>query len=121
MLAFAPSVSRGALGPLRTFATAAAIAVVVFHLAPEAFESLGVLTVPLFLLGLFLPTAAHWSRALVLRGRPESPESSARVKLEVSYLGLLVHHVGDGVGLGTYSGPSHAGHPHLDVLVALAA
>src|SRR5262249_13028658 len=35
------------------------------------------------------------------------------------YVGLLLHHVGDGFGIGLYAGPMHAGHDHYDVLAAL--
>jgi uncharacterized membrane protein YraQ (UPF0718 family) len=40
--------------------------------------------------------------------------------LELGYIGLLLHHVGDGIGLGLYAGPLHEGHHHYDVLAALA-
>jgi uncharacterized membrane protein YraQ (UPF0718 family) len=40
--------------------------------------------------------------------------------LELGFVGLLLHSIGDGVGLGLYAGPLHAGHGHYDVLFAIA-
>ena len=40
--------------------------------------------------------------------------------LEIGYVGLLLHKIGDGLGLGTYLSPLHAGHAHLDAVFAIA-
>ena len=40
--------------------------------------------------------------------------------LELGYGALLLHKIGDGVGLALFSGPAHAGHGHYDVLLAIA-
>lgn len=39
--------------------------------------------------------------------------------LELGFAGLLLHTVGDGIALGTYTGPLHADHIHFDVLFAV--
>src|SRR5450432_4844357 len=114
-LSFAPS-SRGLLGYMRTFATLAALAVVVTHLLPEALHELGPLSLLLFLAGWFTPALAHFIGQRSTRGR------SAHAVLEAGYWGLVVHHVADGIGLGTYTRlPTEQGGTHLDVVLALAA
>src|SRR6188768_1149509 len=45
---------------MRTFATLAAVAVVVTHLLPEALRELGPLSMLLFLAGWFAPALAHF-------------------------------------------------------------
>jgi hypothetical protein len=113
-LSFAPA-SRGLLGYMRTFATLAALAVVVTHLLPEALHALGPLSILLFLAGWFAPVLAHLVGQKTTQGRP------AHAVLEAGYWGLVVHHVADGIGLGTYTRLPSAGGSHLDVIVALAA
>lgn len=113
-LSFAPT-SRGLLGYMRTFATLAAVAVVVTHLLPEALHDLGPLSILLFLVGWFTPALAHFVGQRSTSGRP------AHAVLEAGYWGLIVHHVADGIGLGTYTRLPSAGGSHLDVIVALAA
>jgi hypothetical protein len=41
--------------------------------------------------------------------------------LELSYWGLMIHKLGDGFALATFSGDGQAGHHHGDVLTAIAA
>jgi len=102
-----------AVGPLRTLALAAALTVVFTHLLPEAFSELGLPALVLFTATVALPA---WLR-LVTRlagGR----EHHGHAGLGLGYLGLLVHHVGDGLGLGAYGDQSNGA--HVDVLLALA-
>ena len=114
-LSFVPSSSRGLLGYMRTFATLAAVAVVFTHLLPEALHELGSLSILLFFVGWFTPALAHFIGQRSTSGRP------AHAVLEAGYWGLVVHHVADGIGLGTYTRlPADQG-SHLDVIVALAA
>jgi hypothetical protein len=114
-LSFVPTTSRAMLGYMRTFATLAAVAVVVTHLLPEAVHELGPLSIVLFLAGWFTPALAHFIGQRSTRGR------TAHAVLEAGYWGLVVHHVADGIGLGTYTRlPAEQG-SHLDVIVALAA
>ena len=111
-LSFAPA-SRGLLGYMRTFATLAAVAVVITHLLPEALYELGPSSILLFLAGWFAPTLAHFVGQRSTHGRPAS------AVLEAGYWGLIAHHVADGIGLGTYTRLPEGS--HLDVIVALAA
>lgn len=114
-LSFVPSTSRAVLGYMRTFATLAAVAVVVTHLLPEALRELGPLSILLFLAGWFAPALAHFIGQRSTSGRTQ------HAVLEAGYWGLVVHHVADGIGLGAYTRlPSEQG-SHLDVIVALAA
>ncbi|HEY5372237.1 MAG TPA: hypothetical protein VIK01_01060 [Polyangiaceae bacterium] len=114
-LSFVPTTSRAALGYMRTFATLAAVAVVVTHLLPEALHELGPLSILLFFAGWFAPRLAHFVGQRSTSGRP------AHAVLEAGYWGLVVHHVADGIGLGTYMRlPADQG-SHLDVVIALAA
>jgi hypothetical protein len=114
-LSFVPSASRGLLGYMRTFATLSAVAVVMTHLLPEALHELGALSLLLFLMGWFAPALAHFVGQRSTSGRP------AHAVLEAGYWGLIVHHVADGIGLGTYTRLPAAEGSHLDVVVALAA
>jgi uncharacterized membrane protein YraQ (UPF0718 family) len=110
----APPGLQRVVGPLRTFALTAALAVAGTHLLPEAFAELGPSGVGVFALGLAFPSLTRLVRSfLVPRGR-----SARDGALEFGYVGLLVHHVADGMGLGAYGGA--AGHVNLDVLLALA-
>ncbi len=114
-LSFVPSTSRVVLGYMRTFATLAAVAVVVTHLLPEALRELGPLSILLFFAGWFTPALAHFVGQRSTRGR------AAHAVLEAGYWGLVVHHVADGIGLGTYTRlPADQG-SHVDVVLALAA
>ena len=114
-LSFVPTTSRAVLGYMRTFATLAAVAVVVTHLLPEALRELGPLSILLFLAGWFAPALAHFVGQRSTSGRAQ------HAVLEAGYWGLVVHHVADGIGLGAYTRlPADQG-SHLDVIVALAA
>lgn len=114
-LSFVPGTSRGLLGYMRTFATLAALAVVLTHLLPEALRDLGPISILLFLAGWFGPLLAHFV------GRRSTSGRAQHAVLEAGYWGLIVHHVADGIGLGTYTRlPADHG-SHLDVIIALAA
>jgi hypothetical protein len=114
-LSFVSATSRGWLGYMRTFATLAAVAVVVTHLLPEALRELGPLSILLFLAGWFAPMLAHFV------GRRSTSGRAQHAVLEAGYWGLVAHHVADGIGLGAYTRlPADQG-SHLDVIVALAA
>jgi hypothetical protein len=91
------------------------VAVVVTHLLPEALRELGPLSILLFFAGWFAPALAHFVGQRSTRGR------AAHAVLEAGYWGLVVHHVADGIGLGTYTRLPAAEGSHLDVIVALAA
>lgn len=100
---------------LATFALASAMVVVLAQLLPDALAEIGLAALALFAAGAIAPTVIE--KLAAKRG-------VARVDrwgLELGYAALLVHKVGDGIGLGTYGGEHHAGHGHLDVLLAIGA
>lgn len=102
------------LGPLRTFALASALAVVLAQLLPEALGEIGVWAILVFLGSLALPS-------LLGRASAKLGKANGAVGLELGYAGLVVHKIADGVGLGAYGGEHHAGHSHVDIMAALAA
>lgn len=115
LLGLAPTASRRALGPLRTLALTAVIAVVALHLLPEALGELGALGLGVFAAGLALPRWLTW-----ISGRASGHGAQEKLGLELGFWGLLVHHVGDGLALGAYSRvDSRSAHSHADVLFAL--
>jgi hypothetical protein len=114
LLGLLPSGRARLAGPLRTFALAAALTVVVTHLLPEAFAELGAPALFVFAAVTAVPA---WARVV---GRLAGGGAHSHAGLTAGYLGLLVHHVGDGLGLGAYGElPGGAG-AHADVLLALA-
>lgn len=115
LLGLVPPGKAGIVGPLRTFALAAALTVVLTHLLPEALEELGASAVLLVAAAAALPA---WWR--MLTGLGTHSHAPGHAGLIAGYLGLLVHHVGDGVGLGAYSQLPGGALAHVDVLLALA-
>jgi hypothetical protein len=113
LLGLLPAGRARLAGPLRSFALAAALTVVVTHLLPEAFVELGAPALFVFAAATALPA---WAR--VVGGLVGGEHSHAGLK--AGYLGLLGHHVGDGLGLGAYGNAADSGHTHADVLLALA-
>jgi hypothetical protein len=107
------------LGLLRTFAATAAAAVVLTHLLPDALASVGLWGGAAFLVGLLGPLALHpLTERLASRN---SALSKSRLALEAGFIGLLVHHVGDGLGIGAYAALPGGVLAHLDVILALIA
>jgi hypothetical protein len=107
------------LGLLRTFAATAAAAVVLTHLLPDALHGAGLWGAAAFLVGLLGPLALHQVPALLAARR--SDLSPSRLALEAGFIGLLVHHVGDGLGIGAYAALPGGVMAHLDVILALIA
>ncbi|MGB5193076.1 MAG: hypothetical protein WBN70_08840 [Polyangiales bacterium] len=104
------------LDAVRTFAIVSAIAVVVGRLIPDAMSTAG----PRVLIAVAAAFLAPW---LIERAAQEDPEHdhSSTKGLELSYWGLMLHKLGDGVALGSFTGAAHAGHHHGDTLTAIAA
>ena len=117
-LGLVPTGRTRVAGPLRTFALSAALTVVLLHLLPEAFAELGTVALLLFAATSVFPT---WQR--LVHGLFGSNDDGAGVHggLVAGYVGLLVHHVGDGLGLGAYSALPGGAREHADVMLALAA
>ncbi|MFW2389568.1 MAG: hypothetical protein ACN4G0_14605, partial [Polyangiales bacterium] len=103
------------LDAIRTFAIVSSVAVVVGRLIPDAVSAGG----PLVLIAVAVAFLAPW---LIERAAHEDPEHdhSSTMGLELSYWGLMVHKLGDGLALGSFTGEAHAGHHHGDVLTAIA-
>ncbi|MDH5676381.1 MAG: permease [Myxococcales bacterium] len=119
-----PGGTSRAASPFRAFAMVTAVAVVLGQLLPESLSALGLVALGVFALGFAAPRVIERG-AFVLTKRPacEHDEREAMctdLGLEVGYLGLLLHRVGDGIGLGLYGGPLHADHGHYDVILAIA-
>ena len=103
------------LDAIRTFAVVSSIAVVIGRLIPDAVSAGG----PEVLLAVAAAFLAPW---LIERWAHEDPEHdhSSTMGLELSYWGLMLHKLGDGVALGSFTSHAHAGHRHGDVLTAIA-
>jgi len=103
------------LDAIRTFAIVSSVAVVVGRLIPDAVSAGG----PQVLIAVALAFLAPW---LIERAAHEDPEHdhSSTMGLELSYWGLMIHKLGDGLALGSFTGEAHAGHHHGDVLTAIA-
>lgn len=104
------------LDAARTFAIVSAVAIVVGNLIPHAIRTAG----PQVLIAVAIAFVAPW---LIERAGKEDPEHdhSSTKGLELSYWGLMLHKLGDGVAIGSFTGAAHAGHHHGDALVAIAA
>lgn len=101
---------------LVTFAVVAALAIALGQLLPDALGGAGILALVVFAGAAVVPSLLERGVARVM-----GQERSGRLGLELGYWALFVHRVGDGIGLGIYGGHEHAGHNHVDVLLALAA
>lgn len=108
------------LGPVRSFALSASLATIVVHLLPESVAVLGLGAAPLFGLGLLLPLLAERGVAR-WPSQGGAPGRSGHLRLEASYVGLLLHSLGDGLALGAFSSGGRHGHSHWDVLIAVSA
>jgi hypothetical protein len=122
-LALVPHMGIGssAIGRVRTFALVAAITVVALHLFPEAVRALGTKAIAVFLLGIVLPAWAERGLARIFGGADHGhhdahahAHGSGRLALEIGFLGLVLHHLGDGIALYTYATTP-------DVVLTLAA
>lgn len=120
LLGLMPGQRSSWLGPIRTFALTAALGVVGLHLFPEAFHALGGWALGGLAVGLFGPSWLGRLGALLWRAGRDGDRPS-QLTLEASYFGLLLHHLGDGVALGAYTGELHSGHSHGDIMAAIAA
>ncbi|MBW2463170.1 MAG: permease [Deltaproteobacteria bacterium] len=134
------------LGAVRTFALVAAMVVVLVQLLPDALAEIGLWALVVAAGAAMLPGVlgrllggsgdgdgngngngdgdgngngnGHGAAAVSLA---HDHSVGHRVGLEVGYLGLLLHKVGDGAGLATFSTELHEGHGHYDVFAAIAA
>lgn len=105
--------ARGALGAVRTFALVAALATVALELLPGSAARGGIGALATFAVAATLPWILE--RVGARLGAARSPA----IRLELGYLALIVHHVGDGLGMGAYVTDTHHGHVHWDVLLSI--
>lgn len=120
LLALLPRQKDAWIGPARTFALMAALSVVLLHLVPEALEGIGSASLVAFVVGLFAPGLLGRLGGLLYRARFDG-RSRSDIALETSYAGLLLHRVGDGLGLGVFAGEVHFDSAQGGVITALAA
>lgn len=113
-------VGRGrAVGPIHGFALVAAVVVVLAQLLPESLGQIGVWALVVFGVAFAVPIVLErLAGRFVKAARAE--RTMDNLGLEIGYLGLMLHKVGDGLGLGTYTSELHAGHAHFDVVGAIA-
>lgn len=117
LIAFAPGLGKRALLPVRVLATIAAVSVVGLHLIPESFEGIRYLAFFGVAIGMAAPASIEWLSTRVTGRRDCDDHGQSVVAAHVSFFGLCVHQVGDGVALWLYANPSHVS---IDVALALA-
>lgn len=119
LLALLPGIGARTLGPIQTFAVAAALTVVLVHLIPESADSLGVWALVGFGAGMVAPLFIEGALDWIVRFRAGAkPLDHDTITAEVGFAGLLVHQVGDGFGLWLTSGAADVG---LNASFALSA
>ncbi len=101
-----------ALGAIRALALGASLATVFGVLLPEAVVEVGAAALAPFLGGALLPGIVE--RA----GKHVTAADGHRLALELSYGGLVLHQLGDGLAMGALGAPG-AEHAHPSVLVAV--
>lgn len=113
IVGLAPRLGARALGAAQTFALAAALTVVVVHLLPESAEAIGAWSFAGFLGGLVAPLLVER-----LAGRVWPRAHHGAIAATAGYVGLLLHQVGDGVGLWVLGSEGWGG---ADAAFALSA
>lgn len=98
--------------PLRAFALAAVLFVVLTHLLPEGLELLGIWGLVAFLAGWLVPG---------LLARLLGDDHHGSTSLHVTYAGLALHQVADGLALGAFAGALHPGEGNYDLIAAVMA
>jgi hypothetical protein len=101
------------LAPVRAFAVVAVVAAIAVHILPESIEAAGWWVLLLFVGGFVAPPLA---------GRVIGAATAhRRIAAELSYGAVLLHQVGDGLGLGVSTGEGHGDHVHWDFLLGIGA
>lgn len=102
------------LAPVRAFAVVAVAAAIAVHILPEAIDHAGWWVLLPFAAGFALPPLVGQAGATLASGH-------RRMAAELSYAGVLLHQLGDGLALGAVTGGAHGGHLHWDFLLGVAA
>ena len=103
--------------PVRSFALSAVTVVVLLDLLPESLAAVGPMAAVAFLFGMAAPIVAGRLASRLVR----TESRRDLVCMEVTYAGLIVHKIGDGLALGAISSDVLLGHAHQDLIVAIAA
>lgn len=107
-----------AVQPIHTFALVAALVVVLTHLLPDALDELGLIGLGAFALAMVVPSLLERLASRFHRIEDHGCEHESTVGLELGYLGLLAHQVGDGLALGAFTSD---GNGHSDIVLAIVA
>jgi zinc transporter ZupT len=118
-LALLPHRGSRLMGPVRTFALTAALCVVFLHLLPEAYGGIGAWVVLLFVAGFAVPATAHLVEHRHEGGSEAHDCSPGCTGLEVGFVGLLVHQMGEGVAVAAMASASSDPLSTLAVFAAL--
>ncbi len=102
------------LAPVRAFAVVAVAAAIAVHILPEAIDGAGWWVLVPFVAGFVAPP-------LIGALSRQAAGEHRRVAAELSYGGVLIHQLGDGLGLGALTGDGHADHVHWDFLIGIGA
>lgn len=100
------------LAPVRAFAVVAVAAAIAVHILPEAIDGAGGWVLVPFVLGFVAPP-------LIARVAEQRAGAHRRFAAELSYAGVLVHQVADGLALGVVTGGN--GDLHWDFVVGVGA
>jgi hypothetical protein len=100
------------LAPVRAFAVVAVAAAIAVHILPEAIDGAGAWVLVPFAFGFVAPP-------LIARLAQQRAGQHRRLAAELSYAGVLVHQVADGVGLGVLGGGN--GGVHWDFVIGVGA
>lgn len=100
------------LAPVRAFAVVAVAAAIAVHILPEAIDGAGGWVLVPFVLGFVAPP-------FIARVARQRAGEHRRLAAELSYAGVLVHQVADGLALGVVTGGG--GDVHWDFLVGVGA
>src|SRR5690606_12858090 len=86
-----------------SFSLVACLVVVLVHLLPHALSRVGLVGLVPFAAALLIPLYfERWAHQ-----RSGGHGAHGRAALEIGYAGLLLHQVGDGLGLGTFASGAH--------------
>ncbi|QQR91797.1 MAG: permease [Myxococcales bacterium] len=112
------------LRPVHTFALSSALLVVLVQLLPEALTDLGIWGLGAFLVALALPALLEWIYSATV-GKTDHHhnhhDESHRLGLELAFIGLAAHQMGDGIALGAYVLSAGDSGVSFSVPIAIAA
>ena len=111
--AIAASTRLWVLAPVRAFAVVAVAAAIAVHILPEAIDGAGWWVLLPFALGFVAPP-------LIGGLSRQAAGQHRRLAAELSFAGVMVHQIADGVALGL-GGGTDAEHVHWDLVIGIGA